>query len=75
MNRDEPAFAQTYERRNMYGDSAGTEVSGGLTKREYAAVQIMAAWASVDADPKACVKRAVWCANALFDELDKEGAK
>jgi hypothetical protein len=63
MNRDEPAFVVD-----------GTQYYG-LTKREYAAIHIMAAWASVDADPKACVKRAVWCANALFDELEKEGAK
>jgi hypothetical protein len=85
MNRDEPAFAGNEDWMHC-----------GLTKREYAAVHIMAGLmanpgrykyiASLfnsecvppmtqEAATKKNAHKAVLLADALFDELDKEGAK
>jgi hypothetical protein len=73
MNRDEPAFAGNEDWMHC-----------GLTKREYAAVQIMVgilAHSSLTGNGNWMVNStneyraafAVEQANALFDELDKEG--
>lgn len=51
------------------------EVCTGLTKREYAATQIMAGFAASPEDGPATIEKtaeyAVKWADALFDELDK----
>lgn len=46
-------------------------VSGGLTKREYAAIQIMVAIAPADVPWKSLAAEAVRGADALLAELDR----
>jgi hypothetical protein len=83
MNRDEPAFPKLIQ--EGHSGEYVYAFDGGMTKREYAAVQIMAGFA---ADPEAVFENGVgvvtvkniaraaleWT-DALFDELEKEGTR
>lgn len=65
-DKDEPAFPTL----NSTGESWET---GGLTKREYAAIQIMAGFAANVGNPtlERAAQEAVRAADALLAELEK----
>jgi len=75
-NKDEAAFpVLTGIYDNREGSCYLTESSGGLTKREYAAIQIMAGCSSNPdyiCSGKELAKVAVETADALLAELEKE---
>jgi hypothetical protein len=78
MNRDEPAFPKLIQ--EGHSGEYVYAFDGGMTKREYAAVEI---YAALRANPHAWEEmhvyemrtKAIQEAEDLFDELDKEGAK
>lgn len=71
-NKNMPAMAQSIAVTES-GDlhTVGEEFSG-LTKREQAAIQIMAGFAASGRHDDYTVARAVKLTDALFDELEKD---
>ena len=70
-NRDHPAFYKNSSANYQDGRMMGTYETQGLTKREYAAVHILAGLIVRGGIMPYAAERAVIIADDLFDQLEK----